>query len=87
MTDTAPEPQPSRIVITFAPNGGADLSTTMERVSLGQVMAAAWFLDTYAHELRADALAKQAQLVVPGGPITNAQPFQGPNRAARRAGR
>lgn len=46
-------PAPSRIVLTFPGLGQADCTIALEGVTPGQVMSAAWFLDTFARELRA----------------------------------
>lgn len=80
MTDPqqTPEPQPaapaSRITIDFPAAGAADPTIRLENVTPGQTMVAAWFLDAYAHELRAQAADSSAgqRIAVPrvgGGPF------------------
>lgn len=57
-------PAPSRIVLTFAAEGAADLTAALEHVTLGQLMAAATFLDIYVRELRDQQLAAQGPRLV-----------------------
>lgn len=73
-----PEPQPerpaSRIVVEFPAPGAADPTIRLENVTPGQTMVAAWFLDAYAHELRAQAADSSAgqRIALPrvgGGPL------------------
>lgn len=63
--EAAEAPVPS-IALRFAGPGLADCTIELGRVTPGQVMAAAWFLDAYARELRAQAVAAGPQLVRPG---------------------
>lgn len=64
---------PSRIVLTFAAPGRSALSIALENVEPAQVYLAAWFLDTFARELRSGSLATPARGIVladrlpPGG--------------------
>lgn len=71
--EVAPEPAPapvSRIVITFPAPGSADATIRLEHVSPGQTMAAAWLLDTFAHELRDSQLpGLRGGLVIPTQPL------------------
>jgi hypothetical protein len=63
-TDPPPAaPQRSQVVVTFGGPGQADPVIAAEGVSLGQIMSAAFLLDAWAHELRAQAAAGQ----LPGG--------------------
>lgn len=57
MSDEAPTPPPPSITLRFADRGAADCTIALDRVTPGQVMAAAWFLDAYARELRAQSVA------------------------------
>lgn len=41
---------PSRIVLTFAGPGAADLGIALENVTPGQLMAAAWWLDQWVRQ-------------------------------------
>lgn len=53
-------PAASRIVLTFPGPDAATASVQAENVTLGQVYAAAWFLDAWARELRQGDLVKSS---------------------------
>jgi hypothetical protein len=54
------EVPPSRITISFAAPGQADATIQAGGVTAGQIQAAAWLLDQWARELRAQSLDRTA---------------------------
>jgi hypothetical protein len=61
----------SAITITFPAPGAADATIHAQGVSAGQIQAAAWLLDQWARELRAQQLDRTA-----AGRIAIPQPGQ-----------
>lgn len=63
--DTGPQPEAIKVkgsaavIIAFSADDPATPQVTVHGATLGQVMAAAWFLDCYATELRQGQLAQE----------------------------
>lgn len=74
--EAAPAPELSRIVLEFAGPGSAEVSVRWEgKVTTAQLYTAAWFLDAYARETRAQEVVGAMTrsivqgIALPGGGI------------------